>query len=266
MNNHTQPANIHRLFSTAVEAGTLSASGAQALQVVDLGALIQAGLGVSVDNVMTSEVTLVTQLIDDSGSIRFAGNARAVREGHNLVLEALQSSRQANGILAHTRYLNGSVLFPYCLIDQAVRMDAHNYNPNGGTPLYDQTAVILGTVVAKMQEFEENNVPVRAVTLIITDGHDEGSRQQTPASLRPLINDLLRTERHIIAAMGIDDGATDFRRVFREMGLEDRWILTPQNTASEIRAAFQLFSQSAVRASQSGAGFSQTAVGGFGKP
>jgi len=64
--------------------------------------------------------------------------------------------------------------------------------------------------------------------------------------------------------MGIDDGFTDFRNVFQEMGVRDEWILTPANTESEIRKAFQVFSRSAVRASQSAVSFSQTAMGGFG--
>jgi hypothetical protein len=50
------------------------------------------------------------------------------------------------------------------------------------------------------------------------------------------------------------------------MGIEDRWILTPGDTQSDIRTAFQLFSQSAVRASQGAAAFGSTALGGFGAP
>jgi len=46
------------------------------------------------------------------------------------------------------------------------------------------------------------------------------------------------------------------------MGIEDRRILTPRDNASEIRNAFQVFSQSAVRASQA-ASFSSSALGGF---
>jgi hypothetical protein len=58
---------------------------------------------------------------DDSGSIRAAGNEQTVRDGHNLVLDALARSKQRDAILAHTRYLNGQILFPYRPIDQAVR-------------------------------------------------------------------------------------------------------------------------------------------------
>ena len=63
--------------------------------------------------------------------------------------------------------------------------------------------------------------------------------------------------------MGIDDGYTNFRQVFREIGIQNEWILTPANTANDIRNAFQVFSQSAVRASQGATAFSQSALGGF---
>jgi len=238
----------------------------QALNVIDIGAEIQAGLGISVDDVTASEVVLVTIMPDDSGSIRFSGNAQAVRGGHNAVLDALSATQQRDSILIHNRYLNGSVLYPYCPLDQAKRMTPQNYDPKLGTPLYDQTVILLGTVLAKTQEFEDNGVPVRAITLLITDGADEHSRRSRARDVASLVGDLLRSENHIVAAMGIDDGSGQFRQVFQEMGLRDEWILTPGNSDREIQQAFQMFSQSAVRVSQSAASFSQSALGGFGQP
>lgn len=259
--------NIQNLFKGAVQSGELSGMAVSNLNIRDIGAEIQAGLGVAPDDVPASEVTLVTGLYDDSGSIRFvAGNAQAVRDGHNGLLDALGASKQSTGILVLARYLNGTLLYPYSTLAQAVRMDSHNFDPMGGTPLYDQTAVALATAVAKMKEFSDNGVPARSITVIVTDGHDEGSRKQTASSLRPVIEELLHTEAHIIAGMGINDGLTDFKQVFGEMGIRDEWILTPGNSPSEIRKAFQLVSRSAVRASQTAGGFSQTAAGGFGSP
>jgi hypothetical protein len=257
---------IQALFQSAQEEGTLSPASLKALTVVDLGAQIQAALGVPVDAVAASEVVLVTMMPDDSGSIRFSGNAQTVRDGHNQVLQALRDSKQKSGILVHTRYLNGTVLFPYCAVDHAIQMDKFNFDPNQGTPLYDQTVVLLGTVVAKTQEFADAGVAVRSVTLLITDGADEHSTRATARTVAPIVRDMLRAESHIIAAMGIADGHTDFRQVFREMGIEDRWMLTPDNSPREIRRAFQLFSQSAVRASQTAGTFGQAALGGFGTP
>jgi hypothetical protein len=256
--------NVSELFESAHAEGVLGPAALQALTVVDLGAQIQAGLGLSVDDVQASEVVLVTVMPDDSGSIQHAGHARTVCEGHNLVLDALLSSQQKDGILFHTRYLNGFVLNPFRPIEDVVRMHAKNYDPCLGTPLYDQAVVLLGTVLAKAQEFTRNGVTARTVTLLITDGGDCHSQNARARDVAALVKDLRRAEGHIVAAMGIDDGTTDFRRVFREMGLEDKWILTPGQSAQDIRQAFQVFSQSAVRVSQGAGGFSRAALGGFG--
>ena len=122
---------------------------------------------------------------------------------------------------------------------------------------------LLGTVLAKSQEFAQNGVPARAVTLLITDGADEHSKKARPADVAALVRDLEQAGSHIVAAMGIADGRTDFRRVFREMGIADRWILTPGATPAEVRGAFQVFSRSAVRASKSAALFTSASAGGF---
>ncbi|KKI99434.1 hypothetical protein [Prochlorothrix hollandica] len=259
----SQTPDLNTLFQSAQAEGLLSSASFQALNVIDIGAQIQAGLGIAVDDVTASEVVLVTLMPDDSGSIRFSGNSALVSAGHNTVLDALSTCNQRDSILCHTRYLNGHVLSPYCPVTQAVRMDSSNYNPNQGTPLYDQTVVLLGTVLAKAQEFADNGVPVRTVTLIITDGGDEHSHRSSAKTVASLVSDMLKAETHIIAAMGIDDGSTNFRQVFQAMGIRDEWILTPGNGQKEIRQAFQVFSQSAVRLSQS-ASFSQPGLGGFG--
>lgn len=251
--------NLGDLFQTAHSEGFLSSASLQTLNVIDIGAQIQAGLGIAIDDVTASEVVLVTIMTDDSGSIRYAGNAPVVRAGHNTVLSALQASAQKENILIHNRYLNGTVLYPYCPVLQAIPMDQKNYDPNQGTPLYDQTVIVLGTVIAKAQDFAENGVPVRTITLLITDGSDQHSQRANAQTVRSLVQDMLRAENHIIAAMGIDDHSTDFRTVFQSMGIRDEWILTPGNGHKEIQQAFQLFSQSALRVSQSAI----TGLGGF---
>ena len=76
------------------------------------------------------------------------------------------------------------------------------------------------------------------------------------------IKEILDNTRLKYELIAVNDGSTDFRKVFSEMGIPDRWILTPGNSASEIRGAFQMFSQSAVRVSQA-ASFSKSALGGF---
>ncbi len=267
-NNVSSAADLTGIFGSAAQTGAVSNATLQQIGVVDLGEQIQAGFGISVDDVQATEVVLVGVLIDDSGSIRFAGNTENVRSGHNLVIDSLSGSgsKTRDGILMMTRYLNGKVLFPFVSIDQATKMDSRNYNPDGGTPLFDQTVVFLATMLAKAQEFLDAGVPCRTISLIVTDGADIHSVKQNAASAAKLVGDMYRAENHIIAAMGIEDpsaGGVDFKDIFKQMGIDDRWILTPANSQKEIRDAFHTFSQSAVRASQNAAAFSQ-AAGGFG--
>ncbi len=256
--------NVRSLFDGSHREGTLSDASHEILTLPDLGVKIQQALGIGVDDVPTSEVFLLTLLIDDSGSISGAKNEALVIEGTNAVLDALHGSKQESGVLVHTRFLNGTVLSPYTPVAQAVRLSSANYRANGGTPLYDETVAILGTVLAKTQEFADAGVPARTVTVIVTDGVDCGSLRHDARAVKSLVTDMLAAECHIVAAVGLSDGSTDFRGVFRSMGIADQWILTPGATPSDMRAAFRVISQSAVRASQARGTFGHAAAGGFG--
>lgn len=259
-------STVSQLLTTANEEGNLSPEALQAINVEDIGLKIQEAMGVPVDQVKSAEVVLLNLLIDDSGSIRFGSNADLVREGVNSILDALLESKQKNDILVHIRFLNGTVLCPWVFLAQAPKLTPQNYDPMGGTPLFDESAVSLATVVAKTQEFEDNGVHARSVTCIITDGNDEGSSSMTAAKVKSVTQSLLKNENHIVAAMGIDDKSTDYRQVFGDMGVDDRWILVPGNSKSEIRKAFRAVSQTMVKVSQSAKQFSQTANGGFTSP
>ena len=72
------PTHINPLFQAAPSSGTPSTASLQALTIADIGAMIQAGFGTPVDDVMASEAVLVTMMPDDAGSIRFAGHAQVV--------------------------------------------------------------------------------------------------------------------------------------------------------------------------------------------
>jgi hypothetical protein len=261
----SKTADVNDLLKTAQKEGDLSQKSMQALTNIDAGAQIQAGLGVAAEDVQASEVFLITQQIDDSGSIEMAHNTQHVKDGHNLLLASFTDSKQKEGFLVHTRYLNGTVLFPYVKLVDAKKMDGQNFRPSGGTPLYDQSIVTLGTVVAKTKEFEDAGVQVRSITTIISDGADTSSKSQA-RDVKAMVEDMLKKEKHIVAFMGVDDGSCDFQAIAQSMGIRPEWILTPKNDPKEIRKAFNVLSQSALRASQNAASFSKTALGGFGTP
>jgi hypothetical protein len=276
----SESANLSNLFQSAQDDGMITPVSAQLLNIQDIGAQIQAGLGVKVGDINSSSNVLVSMLIDDSGSIGFVkGNPEAVVKGYNEALYALKDSKQKDSILVHSRALSGQIYTPFCeLVDLDDNLNVPElvlgvYDPSfGRTPLYAQAKVLLGTVIAKAQELADEGMSSRTVTLIVTDGADNSSGQVRANHIQSIITDMLRQERHIVCGMGISDGGmTDFHRVFVSMGIPPQWILTPANTSSDIRRAFGVFSQSAVTASQaanigqvSQAGFgSQNTLGGF---
>lgn len=256
--------SVEDLLGNAVDTGILSNTSMSALDVHDIGQQISEGLHVDVDNITTSRIGLVSLLVDDSSSIYSGGNVQQVIDGHNQVLDSLLNSQQSEDILMHTRYLNGDVLYRYTTLDQALRMDTNNYNPSGGTPLYDQTVVMLGTVLAQTQAFLDTGRQCYTITVIVTDGADmHSTRHRNPESVAPILQDALDQENHIIAGIGINDGHTNFRDIFERMGIPPQWILTPGNSESEIRNVWQLTSRMATRASQSSQAFSNSLMGGF---
>lgn len=258
------------LIDSTQRAGALSDASVQALRKVRPGKL---SLGSGADQYKGDNVLLVATLIDDSGSLNVAverrsetrkpvshpvphndpkSNAEAVRIGHNAVTQALNESSNSSAVWFHTRYLNGYELNPWNPLADAKRLDHNNYQPQGDTPLYDETVAILGSIIAKSQEFRNNWVGVRTATLLVTDGQDAGSKLQTANSVRNIVTDMYNTGIHIIAAMGIDDGTTDFRKVFIQMGIHENLILTPGSTPEEIRKAFGSFGKMASSATNPG--------------
>ena len=254
--------NVNDLFEDALGNGDISQATYDVLQAHDLGADINAAIGVSVDDLGSGESVFVTIVLDDSASIDFSGNTQLVRDGYNMIIDSLRDAKVRDNILVHCVMLNGGVLHPFCSLNDAVKLDKNNYNPDNGTPLYETCTKTLATILAKWQDYTNNGVDARTITAMITDGAANGyGRIEDVASM---VRDMLSMEQHIIAGIGIDDKTTDFEDVFHRMGILDKWILTPKNTPQEIRQAFQVVSSSAVRASQSALSFSQTNAGGFG--
>jgi len=245
-----------------INSGSLSALA----NITDIGNVIQQGLGMQVSDLQASEVVLVTFLVDDSQSIAGAGNEQPMRDGVNGCLQALVDSKQQDNIVVRIVYLNGTQLVPYTPLSNVPFLDTNNYRANGCTPLYDESVKTLATIIAKTKDFENNGIQVRTITAICTDGQDYGSHASDASDVSTIVTDMVGTEKHIVAGIGFDNGSTDFRKIFSEMGITSNWILTTGATADDIRRAFQVFSKSAASASKSAAHFAQTNAGGFGTP
>jgi len=255
-------SDLQDLLGGAKDEGLLDQAALDVLNVVDLGATIQDNLGVDPNAIDSTEVFGMFSLIDDSSSIADAGNTPVVRNGYNSLLDALTSSQSRDDIIVTTLMLNkGLTQAPTPLT--GVKRLGQEYQPYGCTPLYDKALELAALATLKHQEFAATGASFRGVLLIVSDGADYGS-QKTPASVRPVLSALQAQEVFQVIALGINDGYTDFKRVFSEMGVMPENILTVNNDPSSIREAFGVVSRASVSASQGGSVSQSGGLGGFG--
>jgi hypothetical protein len=235
-------ARSREVLAQAFAEGEISEGSSSALlKVEEIGDKVDDALG---DDTPSGDVLLVSVLVDDSYSIgQEQKRVRAVIEGHNRMIEAAGRRAGSTDVLFHTRYFSTGVLASYRPVDRAVQLSKDNYRAQSGvTPLFEQSVVTLGSVIAKARELGNAGCNVRTFTLLLTDGADNAG-ESTAKDVRLLVTDMLDfADTHIVAGMGIGERPY-FEKVFRDMGIPSRWILTADSTVAEIEETFARISR-----------------------
>lgn len=242
--------SLQDLFSGAVQAGVVSPA-TSTLLTGQLGPVVIAGAaGMATEDIVASDVTLVTILIDASSSIASSNLEQAVRDGQNALVDAFASARERDSILLALWTFNHDqeVVHAYVPVQDAVRLDASNYRGAGSTRLYDTWCDALAANVAYAQRLRDGGTPCRSVVVVITDGADYGSKRKA-RDCAALSRDLLASEQFVLAFVGVGDEG--FRDIARKMGIPDGCVAVQKDaTPAGLRKVFQMVSQSAIRASQ----------------
>jgi hypothetical protein len=182
------------------------------------------------------------------------------------MLEALRTVSTTAEIQVHTRAFNRGVLSAYRPLARATELDTVNFSGSqlsNWTPLYVQSLLTLGTVIAKAQEEEDRGARVRTFTLIITDGEDNDSGSIQVEHVRAVVTDMLEfADNHIVAGMGIGERrGVSFSQVFRSMGIPERWIYTSGTSVKKLGEVFDEITRDLQLAASSEVGFRQLRSG-----
>ena len=235
------------LFENAQAEGNLSDASRRLLERPEVQKQILIASGTPTSSIQADDVTLVTLLIDDSGSM--ARNKEAVVQGQNRIIDTLlQKAPYPDRILISTQVLNGGdagVIDPYHPLAQAVRLDGRNYEPNNDTPLIPRTIEVLGGAMLKTQEGSDEWKTVRTATLVMSDGHDTSGMDIEDVAV--LARDMKASKLHLLAAMGFGEKSY-FTRFFSDMAIDPQWILTAEARDEEILKALGLFAEAATKA------------------
>ena len=253
--NGSSQTVVAGLFASAAQAGTISSATSAILSGSlsgDMGNVVVAGAaGMDTEDIVASDVTLVTVLIDKSSSIASRGLEQSIRDGQNLLLEAFATSREKDSVLMALWTFNDelTVHHAYVPVTDAMKLDGSNYAAVGGTRLYDTWCDALAANVAYAQRLRNSGTPCRSIVVIVTDGEDCGSRKNAKAC-NAISRDLLASEQFVLAFVGVGSDV-DFHAVAKTMGVPDDCVAVQKSaTPATMRQLFRMVSQSAIRASK----------------
>lgn len=258
--NNPESRDLIPYMDNAQAEGVLSEETRSLLERPSIQRQIMIARGTPASEIAGDDVTFVTILCDDSGSMAVVSDA--VIAGHSSVIDALRHAPNPEMIFVSTQLLNAGVIDPYHPLAQAIRLDVMNYIPNEGTPLVPRSIEVFGTVLLKAQEARDEWKTVRTATLIMTDGEDTSNID--PKEVAKVTKDLLSTGRHLVAGMGFGGRSAYFREIFTEMGIDPQWILTAGSSPQDILQGLGLFAKAATKASDE-KGFPLLLKSGFGE-
>ena len=227
-------------------------NGFQSILTGNLGAVVIAGAaGKAAEDIVASDVLLVTLIVDASSSIHARGLEDAVRDGSNMFVDALNATRERESVLMAVWSFNDDtrVIHSYVGLDDVTRLDKKNYAGVGCTRLYDTWIDALTANVVYAQRLRDSGTPCKSIVVVVTDGEDVGSKRRA-AECKRLSEQLLASEQFTLAFVGVGTDV-EFHKDARDKGMPDGCIaVQAQTTPSAIRNVFRMVSQSAIRASQ----------------
>src|SRR5260221_1401165 len=169
-----------------------------------LGDVVIAGAaGMDTEDIVASEVTLVTVLIDKSSSIATRALEQAIRDGQNLLVDAFAASKEKDSVLMALWTFNDelTVHHAYVPVTDATKLDASTYAAVGRTRLYDTWCDPLTANVLYAERLRNSGTPCRSIVVVITDGEDCGSGRRV-GECAQISRELLATEQFVLAFVG----------------------------------------------------------------
>lgn len=212
--------------------------------------------GAGADELYEDNVTLVSLVLDESGSM---DNCRQdVIDGYNQMLEAMRGSSERDAILLSTWLFNHQprLLHDYQVLEQVAALNTADYELNYTTALYSTVLDALSGMMVYRQRLQDQGIRTREVLVVLTDGADNESSKSDLADLRQLAADVqqLETVTLVVAGFRGNDphAASGFAQdIANDMGFPHAFgaVIEVTGTPQEIRRVFNMVSDSVQRIS-----------------
>lgn len=217
--------------------------------------------GVNPDEIDSEEATLVSVIIDESGSMD-QYRQQVIDEYNESFLKPLQGAKQAESIHVSTMVFSDvggrdqvRLIHSYKPVKQCPKLTKRDYAPDGGTPLFRAVQYGLTGIFDYGNTLQNSGTRVKRIVVVISDGQENASGNfTTSAKLKKFSQELLATESCVLSYvfMGIEAEGDKYAK---EIGFPPNHRLTEDvrksGGASAIRRIFGTLSASVITASQS---------------
>jgi len=158
--------------------------------------------GVRPENLESTEYTLVSIVVDKSGSVQ--GFRNELVDSIKAVIESCKHSPRAENLLVRVVFFNEGMEEIHGFLPLAdINLSAYeSLRPYGCTALFDATFESVGSVLRYSQDLQDQEMDVNGICVIITDGEDNDSKM-TPGMIKKQIEDALKQETIIESIMTI---------------------------------------------------------------
>jgi len=197
--------------------------------------------GARINDLGATEYTMATIAVDMTGSV--IGFEKQLRQMLVTAIDACRKSPRSNNLLVRIILFSTGVggvqeLDGFTPL-QEIDVNAYpNFNPSGGTPLYDAVYNAVGATVQYGADLTAGDFLCNGIVFIITDG-DDNTSTATPRMIAEQVSDARKGEKLeslVTVLIGINAGeASTYLQSFQQQAQLDQYIdagdATPQNLA-----------------------------------
>jgi hypothetical protein len=210
--------------------------------------------GVDAGELDADIVTLVSLILDTSYSMKH--NEAIVRESYDeLIIKAMRDSKQADSMLVSARTFSDkeTVLYGFKKVADIGKIGSQYTADGNATILYEATVNAITAIRAYAKNLNDQGVQAKCIVAVFSDGANNWGKYMQPDQVKKLADDCIKAEMFYLVYVGFKQDVRDnLEAIGKSMGFPN--ILTASSNPSEVRNAFGLVSQSAIRKSQTGIG------------
>lgn len=223
-------------------------------------AALAACQGADATKLGATEATIVTYLVDASGSMFEV--EKEVQESLAEVVVSMVESKLAAALTLSLISFNERVWVSFANkpVEEIASADIQ-YRADGFTALYDATLDALTGALAYEELLLRVGMSTKVIVVVFSDGADNRSHRVTAAKINKVVRDLLATRREswILAFVGFKTyeagKGIDYQQIAHAMGFSALLVVDLQEPdvykrRHAIRQVFRLTSKSVIRQSQ----------------